>query len=42
MTEPLERKKVKILKRDIELKLCGLAWLPYYRATEFELEAAWR
>ena len=42
MTEPLEREKVKILKRDIDLKLCGLAWLPYHRASEFELQAAWR
>ena len=37
MTEPLEHQKVKVLKRDIDLKLCGLAWLPYYRASEFEL-----
>ena len=42
MTEPLEHKKVKVLKRDIDLKLCGLAWLPYHRASEFELQAAWR
>ena len=42
MTEPLERDKIKVLKRDIDLKLCGLAWLPYHRASEFELEAAWR
>ncbi|MGI9242253.1 MAG: hypothetical protein ACR2RV_15755, partial [Verrucomicrobiales bacterium] len=42
MTEAVETAKVKVLKRDIDLKLCGLAWLPYYRASEFELEAAWR
>ena len=42
MTEPLEREKVKILKRDIDLKLCGLAWLPYHRVSEFELQASWR
>ena len=42
MTEPLDTEKVKVLKRDIDLKLCGLAWLPYYRASEFELEAAWQ
>ncbi|MFT5105928.1 MAG: hypothetical protein ACI9UA_001551 [Pseudoalteromonas tetraodonis] len=42
MTERLEREGVKVLKRDIDLKLCGLAWLPYHRASEFELEAAWR
>ena len=42
MTEPLEHEGVKVLKRDIDLKLCGLCWLPYHRASEFELEAAWR
>jgi len=42
MTEPLGREGVKVLKRDIDLKLCGLVWLPYYRTSEFELEAAWR
>ncbi len=42
MSEQLETAKVKVLKRDIDLKLCGLAWLPYFRSSEFELEAAWR
>ena len=42
MTEPLETEGVKVLKRDIDLKLCGLCWLPYYRSSEFQHDAAWK
>lgn len=42
MTENLETVKIKPLKKNIALKAIGLAWLPYYRVSEFELKAAWQ
>ena len=41
MTEDLTTVRIKTLKKNITLVACGVAWLPYYRAGEFELEAAW-
>ena len=41
MTEELTTIRIKTLKKNISLEACGIAWLPYYREGEFELEAAW-
>ena len=41
MGEELEVVRVKTLKRNISLEACGLAWLPYYREGEFDLDPAW-
>ncbi len=41
MTEELERVRIKTLKKNIAVEACGIAWLPYYREGEFELEPAW-
>ncbi len=37
---PLETVKITPYKKNILLKACGLAWLPYRRINEFELEPA--
>jgi len=41
MTEELDTVRIKSLKRNIDIEACGIAWLPYYREGEFELEPAW-
>ena len=42
MTEPLAEVKIPPKKKDIKIKEVSLAWLPYYRVSEFELEPAWQ
>ncbi len=42
MTEVLETVKVTPLKKNITVNAVGLAWLPYYRVSEFELAAGWK
>jgi hypothetical protein len=38
---PLEPIQVEALKKNITTKACGLAWLPYVRKSQFELQEAW-
>jgi hypothetical protein len=38
---PLEPIHVEALKKNITTKACGLAWLPYVRKSQFELQEAW-
>jgi hypothetical protein len=38
---PLEPVQVEALKKNIIPKACGLAWLPYVRKSQFELQEAW-
>lgn len=38
---PLEPIHVEALKKNIVPKACGLAWLPYVRKSQFELQEAW-
>jgi hypothetical protein len=38
---PLEPVQVEALKKNIVPKACGLAWLPYLRKSQFELQEAW-
>jgi len=40
-TTPLETIQVEALKKNIVPKACGLAWLPYFRKSQFELQEAW-
>jgi hypothetical protein len=40
-TTPLETIRVDALKKNITPKACGLAWLPYVRKSQFELQEAW-
>ena len=40
-TTPLETIQVEALKKNIVPKACGLAWLPYVRKSQFELQEAW-
>jgi len=42
MTEELESVRIPPLKKNITVNAVGLAWLPYYRISEFELAAGWR
>lgn len=42
MTEQFEKTRIKPLKKNITLKVCGLAWLPYYRNGDYGIEAAWQ
>ena len=40
-TTPLEMIEIEALKKNIVPKACGLAWLPYLRKSQFELQEAW-
>jgi len=41
-TEKFEEVVVKPLKKNIDVKAVGIAWLPAYRLSDFELEQAWK
>jgi len=41
-TEELQRLSLRPAKKDISVKLVGLAWLPYWRAQDGTVSAAWQ